>query len=215
MFRLLQELTPSRRRAMYGDLDYDLEHSVDTTRANVPFQTQLSAALAGHQYFPTEPWLFAEMMHALPIEFRRFTFVDLGSGKGRTLLMAAEYGFQSIVGVEFMPALHRVAEDNIRRFVAQHTSRAQLRSFCLDARDYDFPHEPLVVYMFNPFPEPVFSSVLQHLQRSAEQHPRPIYIAYRYPEFKELLEKARWLKEIAGTEQWAIYGNRRSGACSP
>ncbi|HET6935623.1 MAG TPA: class I SAM-dependent methyltransferase [Candidatus Angelobacter sp.] len=208
LFRLLQELTPGRRRAMYGDLDYDFEHSVDTTRANVPFRTQLSAALAGHQYFPTEPWLFAEIMAALPIDFSRFTFVDLGSGKGRALLMASEYGFHSIAGVEFMPALHRLAEENIRSFTAKHAIRVPLHSLCLDARDCVFPLEPLVVYMYNPFPEPVLSSVLANLRQSDEQHPRPIYLAYRYPEFQELLGKAGWLRKIAGTEQWAIYSNR-------
>jgi SAM-dependent methyltransferase len=208
LFRLIQELTPGRRRAMYGDLDYDFEHSVDTTRANVPFRTQLSAALAGHQYFPTEPWLFAEIIAALPIDFSRFTFIDLGSGKGRALLMAAEYGFHSIVGVEFMPALHRLAKANIRSFRARHAPRVPLHSFCVDARDYVFPLEPLVVYMYNPFPEPVLSSVLANLRKSDEQHPRPIYVAYRYPEFQELLEKAGWLRKIAGTEQWVVYGNR-------
>src|ERR1051325_451687 len=119
-YRFGRELLPDRRKVQYGDLDYDFDHSVDTTRANVTFRAQLIAALTSHQYFPSEPWLFDEMMQALPVKFQDFTFIDLGSGKGRCLLMAAGYGFRKIIGVEFMPEWHRVAEENIRRFAAEH-----------------------------------------------------------------------------------------------
>src|SRR5438270_9118318 len=64
-YRFLREFLPGRRRAKYGDLDYDFDHMVDTTRANVGFRAQLIAALSGHQYFPTEPWLFEQIMQAL------------------------------------------------------------------------------------------------------------------------------------------------------
>ena len=76
---------------------------------------------------------------------------------------------------------------------------------CLDACDFQFPAEPLVVYLFNPFSEPVFVKVLQNLRLSVEQAPRPIYVAYRYTEHEKLLTAADWLEKIAGTEQWTIY----------
>jgi SAM-dependent methyltransferase len=209
LFRLFRELLPDRREIKYGDLDYDWDHMVDTTRANVPFRTQLMAAVTGHQYFPSEPWLFDDIMQALPVEFSRFTFIDLGSGKGRTLLMAASRGFRRIIGVEYIPELHRVGEENVRNFAADHPgSRTQLESICLDARDFEFPLEPLVLYLFNPFPEPVFAYVLEKLRRSAADKPRPIFIAYRYLEFEKLLRDAGWLERIAGTDQWAVYRNR-------
>src|SRR6185312_12157107 len=64
-YRFFREFLPDRRKARYGDLDYDFDHSVDTTRANVGFRAQLTAALSGHQYFPTEPWLFEQIMQAV------------------------------------------------------------------------------------------------------------------------------------------------------
>jgi len=45
-------------------------------------------------------------MQAMPIDLSKFTFIDLGAGKGRALLMASDYLFQKIIGVEFMPELH-------------------------------------------------------------------------------------------------------------
>ncbi len=259
-YRFFRELLPGRRKARYGDLDYDFDHNVDTTRANVGFRTQLIAALSGHQYFPTEPWLFEQMMQALSQsiqqsalssqptvpqqepkykDLREFTFIDLGSGKGRCLLMAAPYGFKKIIGVEYMPEWHRVAEENIRRFAESRaevypdescgtgtpacaaemvrdedtdksvcaTKAASIKSLCMDARDFEFPAEPLVVYLFNPFPEPVLASVLERLRESFLETPRPLAVAYRFPEYESLFQKCDWLGKVAGTEQWAVYRN--------
>ncbi len=80
-----------------------------------------------------------------------------------------------------------------------------MQSVCMDARDFEFPAEPLVVYLFNPFPEPVFVAVMEKLRRSIEESLRPIFVAYRYLEFEKLLAESSWLKRIAKSEQWAVY----------
>ena len=203
------ELRPSRRKARFGDLDYDWEHEVNTTRSDLGARTQFLSDLGGMRYFATEPWLFEEIMQALPINFQNFTFIDLGSGKGRALLMAAPYGFKKIIGVELMPEWHRVAEENIRKFAAGNPSASPMESLCMDARDFDFPAGPLMVYLFNPFPEPVFVAVMGRLRRSWLEKPRPVFVAYRYTEFEVLLQIHDWLENIACTEQWAVFGSRR------
>jgi SAM-dependent methyltransferase len=225
--RATLELLPSRRKARFGDLDYDWEHEVDTTRSNVSFRTQLLAELTGQPYFASESWLFDEMMQALALSIqqsapgrgafsqaglRDSTFIDLGSGKGRALLMAAKYGFKRIIGVEFVPDWHRAAEENIRKFSAAHPGSPMIESVCMDARDCEFPDGPLVVYLFNPFLEATFVSVLESLRRSIEQQPRPLYIAYRFTEFENLMAQSNWLEKIAGTKQWAMFRNCRDRA---
>ncbi len=196
--RALRESWPDRRRARYGDLDFDFENSVDTTRSNTRFFPQFIATVTGSPYFASEPWLFDEMIQALPIDFGKFTFVDLGSGKGRALLMAARHPFRKIIGVEFMPDLHVTACQNV-------AGRSQIECRQMDARDFEFPAGPLVVYLFNPFPEPVFAAVLERLECSWRDSPRPVYVAYRSPEFENLLADSKWLERVIGNEQWAIY----------
>ncbi|PWT84758.1 MAG: hypothetical protein C5B58_04190, partial [Acidobacteria bacterium] len=203
------EFVPGRRKIKFGDLDFDFDHEVDTTRSNVRFRTQLAAALTGHQYFASEPWIFEEILQALPIHPWDFTFIDLGSGKGRALLMAAAHGFSRVIGVEYLPELHAAAESNIHRFSAERSSRTKIESLCLDARDFQFPSDPLVLYLFNPFPEEVLARVLENLRRSLESDPRPVWIAYRFVEFEHLLKDCDWLEKVTGTEQWALYRNRR------
>lgn len=210
-YRFCLEFLPERRRAKFGDLNYDFEHEVNTTRSNVSFRLQLIAALSAHQYFPSEPWLFEQIMQALPIRFEDFTFIDLGSGKGRALLMAAPYGFKKIIGVEFMPEWHKAAQQNISNHMAQYSQATAIESLCMDARDFDFPPGPLVIYLFNPFPEPVLASVLERLREAVKGKTEPVFVAYRYLEFERLLQKCDWLEKIAGTEQWAVYKDRVIG----
>jgi SAM-dependent methyltransferase len=150
-------------------------------------------------------------MSALPIQFRDFTFIDLGSGKGRSLLMASDYPFRRIVGVEYLPDLHRIAEGNIARYSSEKQQCREIHSICQDARDFEFPAEPTVLYLFNPFPEPVFARVMGSLKKSLEDSPRPFYVAYRYQEYERLLIGCEWLEKIAGTEQWVVYSYRNSG----
>ncbi|HET8891983.1 MAG TPA: class I SAM-dependent methyltransferase [Candidatus Angelobacter sp.] len=223
----LLELLPSHRKARFGDLDYDWEHSVDTTRSNVGFGTQFFTGVTGRPYFATEPWLFQEIMQALAVSIQQsavshrtvaeaglqdFTFIDLGCGKGRVLLMASDYPLKRIIGVEFMPELHRTAQKNISWFASGRQRCRQIETLCMDARDFQFPDGPLVVYLFNPFSEATFAQVLENLRRSVERSPRPVYVAYRFTEFEQLLTQAEWLEKIAGTEQWAVYKNRQDRA---
>ena len=205
LYRVLRNRMPWRRRADFGDLDFDWEHQVDTTRSNVGLRTQLVAGLAGHEYCPTEPWQFEQIMQALPVRLADFTFIDLGSGKGRTLLMAAAYHFKRILGVEFLPELHRIAGENIALHASSKQHGRQVESICMDAPDFSFPPEPTVLYFFNPFPEPVLAAVLANVRRSLEDCHRPFYVAYRYPEYERLLGNCAWLEKIAGTQQWAVF----------
>src|ERR1700686_4994716 len=131
-WRAILELLPSRRKARFGDLDYDWEHSVDTTRSNVSLRTQFLTGLTGRPYFATEPWLFEQIMQAIPANFSRFTFIDLGAGKGRALLMASSYPFQKIVGVEFMPDLYRATQENITRYSNDRQQCRRVEAFCMD-----------------------------------------------------------------------------------
>jgi SAM-dependent methyltransferase len=214
-FQTLIGSLPSRRRLRFDDLDYDFDHNVNTTRSNVSSVTRFLTTFVDSPYFASEPWLFEQIMHALPISYGDFTFIDLGSGKGRTLLMAVQHGFRATIGVELIPELDQAARENIRKFSASHTPCPAMQSLCMNARDFQFPASPLVIYLFNPFPRPVFADVLANLQKSWQAGPRPVFVAYRYVELENLLAACGWLEKVTGTEQWAIYKARRERAGSP
>jgi hypothetical protein len=84
-------------------------HHTDLNTGN---PNQLFAA----SYFGSDPEYVRAAIVALPIDYKKFTFVDYGSGKGRVIILATEFPFSRIVGVEFSLDLHKLAEENIRRY---------------------------------------------------------------------------------------------------
>ena len=214
LWEFLRDSTPERRRQRYGDMDYDWEHRVNTTSGTVGWRERLLGVFHS-AYQPTDPAMFREMMAALPIQFDQFTFVDLGSGKGRTLLLAAEYPFQKIIGVEILPELHRAAEENIRVYREATGLGSQISAILVDACEYILPQTPLVVYLFNPLPEAGLRRVMGRLEESLTQVPRPAWIVYHNPLLDPVISESRWLERAGGAGQYLLYRTRETKTYSP
>jgi SAM-dependent methyltransferase len=164
------------------------------------------------RYFATLRAPFQRLMQALAVSPQTHTFVDLGCGKGRVLMMASDLPFRRIVGVELSPALLEVARRNldIYRSPAQRCRDFELA--CIDAAEWRPPDEPLVVYLFQPFPAHTMASVMSTLRA----HPRETTIAYVNPLFHQLVVdggafmlQERREPEAPGEFAWAIYTTRR------
>ena len=208
VLEFLRDSTPERRRQRYGDADYDWDHRVNTTSGAVSWRDRLLGVFHS-PYQPTEPALFHEMLDALrqqaQLDFREFTFIDLGSGKGRTLLLASDYPFRRILGVELLPALHRIARENLQKYSSESQKCFALESLCADATDYPFPAEPMLLYLFNPFPEPGLRRTLANLEESLRQNPRPVYLLYHNPVLEHALAESAAFTKIGGTHQYSMY----------
>jgi SAM-dependent methyltransferase len=209
IWEFIRDSTPERRRQRYGDAEYDWDHRVNTTSAGVGWHNRLLGVFHS-PYQPTEPDLFREMLDALKqqshSDLRDFVFVDLGSGKGRTLLMASDYPFRRIVGVELLPALHQAAQENLSRYRSESQKCFALESICADATEFPFPAEPMVLYLFNPFPESGLRRMMANLERSLREDPRALYVLYHNPLLEHVLSGGAGLRRLHATLQYAVYG---------
>ena len=182
---------------------------VNTTSAAVGWRNRLLGVFHS-PYQPTQPDLFREMLAALKqqnhFEFHDFVFVDLGSGKGRTLLMASDYPFRRIVGVELLPALHEAAQENLSKYRSESQKCFALESICADATGFSFPAEPMVLYLFNPFPESGLRRMMANLEQSLREHPRAVYALYHNPLLEHALSGSAGLRKLHSTHQYALYG---------
>ncbi len=202
----VKDSLPERRRSRFGDIDYDCDHAVDTTWARLPVSVRLREVFSERLYQPTVEEEFAAIMqHLATVDCQTFTFIDLGSGKGRALLLASMYPFAHIVGVEVQPELDVIARQNIERFCHSGQQCGSIESICADARDYDFPLTNIVLYLFNPFPDYVLREVLNNLVASAQRHPRSIFVLYNAPFDKHEFERIPELKQTFATAQYQLY----------
>jgi SAM-dependent methyltransferase len=208
IWEFLWESTPAQRRRRYGDAEYDWDYRVNTTSATVGWRERLLGEFHS-AYQPTEPALFKEMMASLTIDFQDFTFIDIGSGKGRVLLMAADYPFRRILGIELLPALHRVAQENLSVYKSDSQQCFALETACGDAREFVFPAEPIMLYLFNPLPETALIEVMANLDHSLNQLPRVVYLLYHNPLLEHVLAKHPAFNKIGGTHLHSLF---RTGA---
>jgi SAM-dependent methyltransferase len=206
-WEFVRDSMPDRSRARFGDVDYDWEHRVDTTSANVSWRGRL-IGLLNSSYQPIEPELFREMLNCLGIDYTRFTFIDIGSGKGRALLMACEYPFRKVIGMELLPELDRIAQDNIRKFPSEKRRCTALQALCGDATTFDFPSEPLVVFMFHPLPEAGFKRVIMNLRDWAREFSKECWLIYANPLFEKIVLESELFQKEAGTHQYSIFSIR-------
>jgi predicted RNA methylase len=126
--------------------------------------------------------------------------VDVGCGKGRVLIVAAEYGFERVVGVEFSEELCEIARSNVTVYARKHGLSTNVEVVHRDAAEYEFRADDNVLFFFNPFDSAVMERVLENVRRSLERHPREITLLYYNAVGRQTIEAARMFD--TPTEYW-------------
>ncbi|CCE09363.1 hypothetical protein BRAS3843_3160051 [Bradyrhizobium sp. STM 3843] len=128
---------------------------------------------SGYASVSTSPRAFAYLSQFFPANWKDFTFVDIGCGKGRVVMLAAQFGFDRVQGIEFAPLLCRVADQNLVRFSGRRP--AEWAIINVDATTVDLPSgNPLLIYCFNPFTVDIWERFIPALVRANELNRRPM-----------------------------------------
>lgn len=175
----------------YLDRRFDRLHGTDTSdRIELTELDVVGDRNQGVYYEATSTSLFRHMMAGVGPALRceEFTFIDYGSGKGRTLMMASDFPFKSIIGVEFSRELHLTAEKNLALFRGKRQRCTQLGAVHSDASVYDPPAGDLLVYFYNPFLKDVMRKVLDHLARTARERGVRVALVYFNPQSADVVE---------------------------
>lgn len=194
MHRRLKQ-RPERWRRSRADKAFDTARGVETASwVRVP-DLDTSSAYREHavRYEPSSVAEFELLMRKLEIDPSEYTFVDYGSGKGRVLILAADYPFKRIVGVEFAESLHEIARENVAT-LGDDASRVE--TIHLDATEFDPPRGPLVLYFFHPFEGPALEQVLARVVSSLELDPRPAYVVLTGPSSFARVVEANGFKRV-------------------
>jgi SAM-dependent methyltransferase len=153
-------------------------------------------------YEPTPVTDFDALIAHVPFACEKATFVDIGSGMGRVVLLAARRAFRQVVGLEISRALHEVARDNLARAGTTTFACRDVRLVRGDAATYRFPRGPLVVYLYNPFDAFVLTTVLDQLVASPS---RPLAIVYHTPVERATLDAHPGFRLVAEEPSGVVY----------
>ncbi|MGD0630617.1 MAG: class I SAM-dependent methyltransferase [Terracidiphilus sp.] len=130
---------------------------------------------------------------------RETTFVDLGAGMGRAVLLASELGFRSVVGVELHPTLARIARKNVSLWRAAEREQAPLRIVEGDAVEFALPARPVLVFLFNPFGAAVLRRLLKGWRKALAGRAQSLDLLYVNNEQEGVLESEQgWTRMFLG-----------------
>jgi len=152
---------------------FDLIYGVDTFRWALDPVRNTSTRFV----YDAAPWsTLRRIFRHLSLDFSRFTFVDMGCGKGRMVLAASAFPFVSVVGVEFSPPLCRIAESNLVKCRRLRCRAQSTRIIECDATKFAIPCTPCVFFFYNPFSFELLETVIQHITDSYRQCPRDLLL---------------------------------------
>lgn len=157
--------------------------------------------IAGHRhdrhstaYYAVAPSVFRSMIvrwrrlkPAAPID--QFSFIDLGAGMARAMLLASKYPFRQVLGIELHPILARIGLRNMARWRAAQEPLAPMRMILGDATEFKLPPGPCVAFLFNPFTAPVLRLLLRNWTCALADRRGQLDILYVNNEQESILEK--------------------------
>ena len=174
-------------------------------------------------------WL-RELNPQAPID--RTIFLDIGAGKGRAMLLASEYPFLRVEGIELNPKLASIARSNIALWSNSQPSTmlAPLALHEADATREPLAAEPILAHLFHPFEDRLLRRFLRHVEKDLTARPRPFDLLYvnaehdslidRHPAFERIwfgripMSAEDHLADLAAIAQQKEYGSTGDELCA-
>jgi hypothetical protein len=184
---------------------FDLSHGVETaalwTRYSWPQGYE-----GAWEYGPGKISDLKKVLSKLQtIRHEEFIFVDIGSGKGRMLLMASSLPFKQLIGLELSPELHEIGRKNIRKFRSAAQKCRNIVTHCADATSFPLPPDNTVLFLYNPFRAPIMERFLTHLKHSFRENPREVYVFYAKPLYHDLIMNTGCFELLSRDDSLAVY----------
>ncbi len=169
---------------------FDGQHGTDTAPL---MQTRAPLGFLVNRYETTAESAIESAIESLGIDLSPYTFLDLGCGKGKPLIIAARYPFHRIIGLDISVPCLTIARKNVER--CGLTGRIDLVAG--DAAAYDFPPGHLLVYLFNPFPARILGLVIDRLVERQRSSPGPVAVVYINPKHAKVVERSGIFRRVA------------------
>ncbi len=131
-------------------------------------------------------YMLEKLLSAFQKVSRMTSIIDLGSGKGRVLMVAPHFGFTDITGIDFAKELCQQANMNMR-VKEKEFPNIKWKVINENVENYDIGKQDCVFFMFNPFTKDVLKRFLEKLDESCHEFPRSIYFLYANPQYRQLL----------------------------
>lgn len=164
-------ITAERESEDNFDERYGTLTSPIITQFELPENVSVDRLMNSARYHPSPIASVIRILDSLEtygVTYEDYIFIDIGSGLGRNLLLASNYGFHRIIGIEHSGHLHSIAKQNIEKYCGRSVKEDLIELHCIDALDYTFPHGNMLLYFWWPFDEATgakfFAKLTAHIE---------------------------------------------------
>ena len=198
------------------DTLFDWRFGTETSRVvdSREFEASLVNRRHAVSYQATKARPFQDLLRRMDLPDGR-TFVDVGSGKGRVLLLAAQHPFTRVVGIEFSPSLCAQARRNIEIFRARVPALAPIEICEGDVTGHPLRGDEDVFFLYHPFDAVVLGHFVDNLRRSLDAQPRQVWLIYSVPLHAAVLDASglfvRCVAYRLRGHDFHVYTNGRPG----
>lgn len=152
-------------------------------------------------YAGCQPSCIREGLSSIPNP-ARFSYLDLGCGKGRSLAIATEFPFRRIIGVEIAPEIVTVAKSNASILARRYPNRTVAEVIAGDASRVSFPDGDLVVFLYHSFGKSLLELVVSRLLEAKAGC--EVFFVYENPVNGSVLDATpgftRWLAKTVAAD---------------
>ena len=160
---------------------------------NVETQLRIgeSSKLNNH-YAPTYYSVIKESFRSIK-DRNKLTFIDVGCGKGKVLLVASDFGFKEIIGIELSKKLLITCKINLNNYKKLKVKKKSIKLININATKYKITNEN-VFYFFDPFSKIILDNFLKKILESFKKNKRKIYIIFANPPKQNKLLNSKFKK---------------------
>ncbi len=111
-------------------------------------------------------------------------------------MVASDFPFRSVIGVEISPELVKVAKENAQVIARNLPERTPITVVNANALDYALPEGNLLIFLYNPFGEDVITRFLTNIETALLKRDSSIWVVYTNPVWDHIFDTSSMLSRI-------------------
>ncbi len=204
LFASFDSLSENKEEDRAFDSEFGTETATHLEQFELPEKMSLDRLLSSSQFIasPINSITVALELVTKHINTEDFTFIDVGSGLGRNLLIASHYPFKKIIGIEISEYLTSLAKQNISRYKSSKRKCITIETVCQDALSIQLPADSTVLYFFEPFTNEIGNELVRQVVQSVIGQPRPLILIFLGRVFPSVTGDKSWkrLEQVAAPD---------------
>jgi len=168
---------------------FDYQFGVDTLGMVAPDQITQDRRLAAQilYYLGSQPSIVRRALATLGA-VDDYTLLDFGCGKGRAAIVASQFPFRQVIGIELSPTLAAKARANVAIVANRFPERPGITILNTNVLEFELPPGKLAIFAYHPFGAEILAEVVKRLEAALAADTPHIFFVYDNPKHADVLD---------------------------